>query len=289
MNPETDLVITKNDEILKDCKACGAIKPVDLRHKLSTYILKNPPPKPSKKIKKSGDSTPAQETSKTPEDGASDSETDHDALTRKIQQDAAKLPRQSQLDDGWAEDTTPEAVAARMKELQVSNALDTILNGAEDDLQDPLEEFASFALGTPTPSAQQILDKADDLDIPLHRAAAVLPQILLKDVGPGMFKPHLAIYKMFTKNAKQQIGFLGGIERFIGHIKPELLPKIAVILKFIYDEELVDEETFSAWEEKVSKRYVDRKVSRTIREKAKPFLDWLKNAEEESEEESDDE
>lgn len=41
-NPETDLNIKKNDEILRVCKACGAITPCDAVHRLSTYIIKNP-------------------------------------------------------------------------------------------------------------------------------------------------------------------------------------------------------------------------------------------------------
>jgi translation initiation factor 5 len=43
LNPETDLLVTKDQFIVKDCKACGKRTDVDMRHKLSTYILKNPP------------------------------------------------------------------------------------------------------------------------------------------------------------------------------------------------------------------------------------------------------
>lgn len=54
-NPETELVITgkgRNEEMHKDCKACGRQTGVDMRHKLTTYILKNPPAKKGKKGKK---------------------------------------------------------------------------------------------------------------------------------------------------------------------------------------------------------------------------------------------
>ncbi|KAF8260040.1 domain found in IF2B/IF5-domain-containing protein [Lactarius quietus] len=50
-NPETDLIVTKNEMIVRDCKACGERTGVDMRHGLSTYILKNPPKKKSKKNK----------------------------------------------------------------------------------------------------------------------------------------------------------------------------------------------------------------------------------------------
>ena len=42
-NPETEIVITKDSDLVRDCKACGKRTPMDLRHKLSSFILKNPP------------------------------------------------------------------------------------------------------------------------------------------------------------------------------------------------------------------------------------------------------
>ena len=41
-NPET-VVKIKRDFISLKCKACGEVSDVDMRHKLNTFILKNPP------------------------------------------------------------------------------------------------------------------------------------------------------------------------------------------------------------------------------------------------------
>lgn len=41
-NPETVVGITKQENIELQCKACGNISKVDMRHKLCTFILKNP-------------------------------------------------------------------------------------------------------------------------------------------------------------------------------------------------------------------------------------------------------
>lgn len=41
-NPETDLKV-KGEMITSRCKACGKTSNIDMAHKLSTYILKNPP------------------------------------------------------------------------------------------------------------------------------------------------------------------------------------------------------------------------------------------------------
>ena len=42
-NPETDIIVTKDGMITKNCQACGANLPADMTHKLVTFILKNPP------------------------------------------------------------------------------------------------------------------------------------------------------------------------------------------------------------------------------------------------------
>ena len=52
-NPETDLKL-KNGDIYRDCKACGKRTLVDMGHKLTTYINKNPPPKRAKGAKGAG-------------------------------------------------------------------------------------------------------------------------------------------------------------------------------------------------------------------------------------------
>ena len=41
-NPETIMKLKKEDITLK-CKACGFVSDVDPRHKLNTFIIKNPP------------------------------------------------------------------------------------------------------------------------------------------------------------------------------------------------------------------------------------------------------
>ena len=33
----------RKDNIFLKCKACGSVSDVDMRHRLNTYILKNPP------------------------------------------------------------------------------------------------------------------------------------------------------------------------------------------------------------------------------------------------------
>lgn len=50
-NPET-MVKVKKDFISLKCKACGEVSDVDMRHKLNTFILKNPPEDKTSKAEK---------------------------------------------------------------------------------------------------------------------------------------------------------------------------------------------------------------------------------------------
>lgn len=71
---------------------------------------------------------------------------------------------------------------------------------------------------------------------------------------------------------------------------PKAQTKTPFVLKSLYDADILDEAVILKWGEKPSKKYVDKKESQAIKKAAEPFLEWLKNAEEEeSEEESESE
>ncbi|KAK0361748.1 eukaryotic translation initiation factor 5, partial [Friedmanniomyces endolithicus] len=79
--------------------------------------------------------------------------------------------------------------------------------------------------------------------------------------------------------------FLGGIERFVGIDKPNLIPKVSAILLTIHTEDIVSEEVLKSWGGKASKKYVDLATSKKVRKSAQTFLEWLENAESDEEDE----
>lgn len=96
-NPETDLFLTKSEDIFRDCKACGARTGVDMRHKLTTYIVRNPPKKASKASKKkSTDAEGAGDGAASPEGGEANGEGSDDEFTKKIINEAGELPTAEQ-------------------------------------------------------------------------------------------------------------------------------------------------------------------------------------------------
>ncbi|KND01426.1 translation initiation factor eIF5 [Spizellomyces punctatus DAOM BR117] len=301
-NPETDLILTKDDFIMRDCKACGANLPVDMRHKLTTFIVKNPPAQPKKIKKAKNGTTEGKKDMPTPPDTASNGSDDDadEEVTRMMDAEAAAMLAAAPAaddnadDDDWAVDTSADAVAARMKELSVGGAVAKLTNADEDDedSDDPLEQFADYITTHPSASDAEIQNAAHNLGIRSDKACVILAQVLFNEkiLADKQITKRADLLRKFLKNEKAQKGLLGGIERLVGVSYKDLLPKMPVILKALYDEDLVDEEVFLSWGEKASKKFVDRKISKEIREKSEPFLAWLREAdEEESEEEEDDE
>ena len=302
-NPETEIIITKNDDLVRDCKACGKRTPMELRHKLSSFILKNPPTTlaGSKKNKKSATASAnvrgggvsisdiAQGKSQGgDEDGEGNAgDDDDDALAREINAAASELEQIEVKDDEWAVDMSEEAIRARAKELQVAN-------GAVDTELTKLEEYGEWIINeagedkSNLPSDVELYKKAVELDVLSDpKIACVLAQCIFTEDIVNEISEHSAFFTKVFVNADYEKNFLGGIERFLGLEHKELIPTLPKILVQIYNEDVVSEEEIMRFGTKSSKKFVPKDVSKKVRRAAKPFITWLENAE--SDEESDEE
>lgn len=105
---------------------------------------------------------------------------------------------------------------------------------------------------------------------------------------------NLGFVQLCNRNAKGQKYLLHAIEALISdheEYRAKIFNKKAmskILLKF-YDEDIVEEDTFYTWHEKVSKRFVNKTIGKEIREMANEFIQWLRTAEESSDEDDDDE
>ena len=215
-NPETDVNV-KDGRIFLDCKACGQRSEVDLRLKLSGFVLKNQPKKGKKaKKEKITRRDRAKAESKAGENGSlngaspgdshsdnADGENGHfeigggsdDELTRRINAEAKELEQSHKTngaikDDEWAVDTSAEAVAARAKELptDVKRSLnfeegdeDGEENGhsAYDELGAWIDEESQKRGSVSKVSDVDIYVKAKELGVETkHRTLAVLAQTI---------------------------------------------------------------------------------------------------------------
>lgn len=193
-NPETDLIITKNEDLIRDCKACGERTIVDMRHKLVTFILKNPPknPKKSKGARKQGSSdnqgpnAPGSPKADAEEPTADGGESE-DELTKKIRSEAAELNNNAAIvKQEWSVDTSAEAVKARMKSLEagVSNIK---LLGDDDSAEegngdDPYSQLGAWVVENHDEGPIGVFKKVQEMGLEKkHKAVQVLAQTLFTE------------------------------------------------------------------------------------------------------------
>lgn len=215
-NPETDVVI-KDGHIVLDCKACGQRSDVDLRLKLSGFILKNQPKKGKKdksekkaarKAKENGHANGDTKENGHGSGGDSNSdngsgengEVEHEAgsddeLTRRIKHDAQEIDASpSAVDDEWAVDMSAEAVKARQQQLPDDLKQKLVLGGGDDEEDGEganlkYDELGSWIINEAETKGG--VDKVDDIEIYLkakelgienkHRTLRVMVQAIFDD------------------------------------------------------------------------------------------------------------
>jgi len=193
-NPETDLIITKNEDLIRDCKACGERTIVDMRHKLVTFILRNPPknPKKAKGAKKqgaadgqgaNGPNSPKAEAQEPSVDG----EESDDELTKKIKSEAAELNKNATIvEEDWSADTSAEAVKARMKSLEGAMANAKLLgdddSGEEGGGDDPYSQLGDWVTENQDEGPVGVFKKLQEMGLEKkHKAVQVLAQTLFTE------------------------------------------------------------------------------------------------------------
>jgi len=292
-NPETNLIITKSEEIIRDCKACGERTGVDMRHKLTTFIVKNPPknPKKSKSSKKTpGDSpSPGANGDAMEAEGADGGESD-DELTQRIKAEAARLTADAAIiKEDWSADTSAEAVKARTKAVEAGMAGLNLAGGddegSDEDIDSPYGQFGVWLEANREASAVEVYKKAEDLGIAKkHKSVQIIAQSFFTEDILTELPPRLPLFAKMVTSDRHQKALLGGVERFVGRTYPDLIPAIPKILMEFYQHDILEEEVIQQWGTHVSKKYVDKDTSKKVRKASEPFLKWLDEAEDSEDE-----
>jgi len=308
-NPETNLVVSvKRGTISQRCIACGYNGAVDMRHKLTTFILKNPPGQdpnsatPSKgKKEKKGKGKKEDDTGdkdRSSPDGGRGTAQEQSAKLRESGKliDLPKPDQEDDADEDWGDDFTEEAIQKRMEELSDAAkglAFTNDLEKSSEDRVNMVYEMLKIKkdggeLGKPN-AIKEIFAESERLEIK-DKVPLVLVELLLNEKIVQQLKEYRNLFLQFCiQNQKAQKSVLGGIEMLIAKEYPAaLLPKTLHILKSLYELDIVEEAVLLDWGSKPSKKYVSKEESLKIIKEAQPFLTWLAEAEEDSEDESDD-
>jgi len=286
-NPETDIKVNAKKQTLgATCKACGHSFPLDMRHKLATFILRNPP---EQKLNTQGTSLTKRKDKRSKQGNDDNEETNGNGHNNETFGDGGD----DEENVTWATDVSEDAVRERMTELSLgvkALAVDDDIEKSEPEKLNILFTFAKKALDKGKLEIQdekEIMVEAERLEV-TNKAPMLMCELIFDGKILTQIKTYKRLLLRFTnENTKAQKYLMGGIEKTIETHKDVLLPKVAHILKSFYDEDIIDEEVILEWGKKVSKKYVSKELSEQIHKKAEPFLKWLKEAEEESDEEDD--
>ncbi|XP_072995021.1 eukaryotic translation initiation factor 5-like [Typha latifolia] len=130
-NPETEIIITKTQMITLKCAACGFLSDVDMRDKLTTFILKNPPEQ--KKGSKDKKAMRRAEKERLKEGEAADEE--QKKLKKEIKKKGAASSKENSNSKSVAVKKKPTVSDEEHSSPGVSQAGDNALAEDDDDIQ----------------------------------------------------------------------------------------------------------------------------------------------------------
>lgn len=356
-NPETEILISKSQMITLKCAACGFVSDVDMRDKLTTFILKNPPEQ--KKGGKDKKAMRRAEKERLKAGEAIDEETKkvkkeskkkgHEVVSKvskkKTVSDEDRSPPGSNDDENdepdgddnevWATDTSLEAAQQRIKE-QLSSAISemVMLDSIEEQNSKPKKkplgktEKVEVDKKSKAENGDKVSEKPEKKDVEEQAALSKLDTLSIQDRlvlafkerlingdTPNQFKSHMqtsngspqeiinayfealfeGVGKGFSKEVAKKKAYLSGvlqyensqsmllgaIEAFCNHACAEAVKEVALVLKVLYDEDILEEDIIFQWYDKNSAGNTSPQIWKNV----KPFVEWLKSAEAESDEE----
>lgn len=339
-NPETEVLITKTQMVTLKCAACGFISDVDMRDKLTSFILKNPPEQ--KKSSKDKKAMRRAEKERLKEGEAADEEQKKmkkEAVKKKGTSGSSKAsvkkkshgsdedhhsPSHSQADENdlaaanddgdddvqWQTDTSLEAARQRIQDQLSAVTADMVMLSTEEkqksskksperekkpetnghgngtvtsnqgrlvhEIKEYLKKGSSFSqfnsfLGSLSGTSQEVMN--------------ALLEALFGGMGKG-FAKEVAKKKNYleavTQDGGSQMVLLHAIESFSAKANPQAAKEVPLVLKALYDEDVLEEEIILEW---YNQGLVAGNKSSQIWKIVKPFIEWLQNAESESDEE----
>ncbi|CAN1228368.1 Eukaryotic translation initiation factor 5 [Linum perenne] len=328
-NPETEIVITKSQMLQLKCAACGFVSDVDMRDKLTTFILKNPPE--SKKGSKDKKAMRRAEKERMKEGAAADEElkklkkdgkkkvtSSKDGAKKASGSDEERVsPTQSQVDEKeeqddedddddvqWHTDTSAEAARLRIQEqLSAATAEMVMLTTIETEKKAKAkanhEDKSKEENGKPasTRSLSEEIKAALDEGVTAARLANLMESLsgsgqekmdalfmaLFQGIEKGLSKEVIKKKKYLVaaiaNGGEAQLLLVRSIQGFFE--KSTSVKELPLVLKALYDGDVLEEENILQWYQKLRASNKDTKIVKS----AEPFIDWLQNAESESEEE----
>jgi len=297
--PET-MYKVKSGLILHNCAACGAREMVDMEHKLTTYILKQHQldkkakakdskkgDKKDKKDKKDkggddeGDEKKKKKKDKKDKKG-DDDEDDEAKKKRKAEKKAKKAAKEAKKagGGGGGDESDDES---EEEEDPAGAALDSAIRG--------LRLFVSAGKTAPD-CVSELRAVQTFCALPRQERGYILCAAVFTEAVAAEIEAKGDLCRAFCKDATPY-SLIGGLEKLAAVTFPALAPKFALVLKAAYDADVLEEDDLLAWHA-AGVAGVDRDIHvpdsvddakrASLLAAAEPFVNWLKEADEDTEE-----
>ncbi|CAM9709063.1 unnamed protein product [Phaeothamnion confervicola] len=279
------------------CAACGCKDVVDMTHKLCTFILNQEKKAKSERAKdkaakkekeSSGDKKDKKEKGEK-KDKKSKKDKEGEAGAEPAAADDAKKSKKS--DDGFGSD---EDEAPTLDNVCADDA------GAFADSVAAVRRHISDR-ASPEKLAEEIRTAQTFAAFPVYQrlhiyiAARFVGAAAITQPDIGEIAPVLRLIRPGISLRDDQRHLIGAFELLCASQQPQLLPCFVTTLKFLYDLDLLEEEAVMAWAAAprdpaaFTSPAVSGEQVAALKQRAAPFVTWLKEAEVEGGEEDDDE
>jgi len=292
-NPETTMEVVKNGNIEMRCMACGERTPVDMRHRLASYIQKNPPSstryeKAAQQVaERNAKKTGAAAQSSAPASGEGQDQGMGDA---DIDASGTKVSAADEdFGDNWNDaDFSKAAIEKRRMDLLGASGADATAAAAAGD---PVDALSVYFNQKPLPKEKDLLQHVKTMAMAngwkeTHTLSAVFGALFGKDIMTAI-KTKLPILGLFVPSQSEQKHVLYLIERLCSK-DTNASAKIAAILNAFYEADILEEEVLFKWHRHPTKK-IPADLALDLRDRSKKFIEWLQTADDEEEEEEDDE
>ncbi|KAI3386921.1 hypothetical protein SNEBB_004269 [Seison nebaliae] len=286
-NPETQLIVSTKT-IRQKCAACGEIGPVDMKHRIAKYIC-NQAPKVPKKSKVDNKSTVEVKKSDVEKKVGKETKKTTKKTEVKWISDISKEAQQQRLNEnlsGMAQRLTIDTSHANASEQQRLEIFDKELRSKCSKKNS--DGYYDYLLETNT--VKDIANRIDDLSVE-EKSPYVFVEIMFSDNIKEELMKYSTLLKSLCAEQKTQRNLLLCLEKIIYDNEEKLMNRVEVsmILKSLYDEDIVDDDVFIEWQKKPRKKTVSKEISKKIHDLANDFVNWLEESDSEDDEESEEE
>eukprot|EP00301_Raphidiophrys_heterophryoidea_P017797 c2827_g1_i1.p1 GENE.c2827_g1_i1~~c2827_g1_i1.p1 ORF type:complete len:397 (-),score=89.75 c2827_g1_i1:65-1255(-) len=289
-NPETELKVKKDGTIRAKCLACGHSFDSDNKHKLAVFIRKHPPPS-SKTAAGSSSSSSSKSKGK-------DKEKDKDKSEKKSKEKRREKDKSKGDDDKGSDGSDDNSKPEKEKtssaveddgdiDFVVTDEMRNMKVNENTHIDDPIQEMldalnqASDVEGRVS-AIQELQARKGFSDV--ERLQYVFKALIQDKLAKQIEENADLIEKVMPAGREGQWSLLALIEERCETF-PLNLKGVAKSLQTLYDKDILEEVTILDWHVKgVSQVYAlaDERAGVQAREASQVFIEWLRNAEEES-------